>query len=242
MSRQLCQNGESGYIDWPLKNDFVFSFEIPLNQVKPLLPKGMHAMEIRPGVGLCLMALSHFREGCLGCLPEFSEPNLSIMVQNNLTRRDPSGEGRIPHFALYTLNITADNADFLRHAHSIDKMPIYQSQNLSVTLDGFSVKVKDDHGPIFDLCFSYDNVVDAQFEHNEYFVQIYTEIEGKLYYCSVIWIGRSFEHQKKDTQSRLYPHPFFQGLDVTEINHCYMQTIAAENSAVVRFYTPEVLR
>lgn len=241
-SPQFCQEGKDGFIDWSLKSDNMFIFEIPIDRVKPFLPKGLNAIEIRPGIGLCMVAISRFNKNCLGFLPEFTEPNFSICVQNDLSKRDPTGEGRIPQFSFFMVSVTANNEDFLTHTQCVDKMPIYRSRNLVIESDGFDVKVKDDNGPIVDLYFSYENFDVALFEKNEWFIQVYSSSEGKLYYDPVLWSGKSFEHQKQDNKSRFYDHPFFQGLKVSDITSCYLQAISIDNEALFRFYSPVIIR
>ena len=64
------------------KFDFSLStfFEIPTEQVEPLLPEPLEPMEVAPGVALINITAFHFMEGCLEGLAAFEELICSAIV------------------------------------------------------------------------------------------------------------------------------------------------------------------
>jgi hypothetical protein len=102
-----------------------------------------------------------------------------------------------------------------------------------------AVEVSDDDGPIISYRNTHPNPVYAS---DELWGQHYNETKG-LHFGVWEWDGIKFEHMQKGDAGRLYPHPFFKGMDMRRVRGCYRQMLMEPgSSAVERFYRVRQLR
>lgn len=222
---------------WRTDYEYYILVEMPLEYLSAKLPKWIKPIELRPGIGLLGIGAICFLEGNLhGKLPVVYEISLSIVVQPLLGSKMP-----VPRMAVYTFNITADNAAMLEYANNIDKFSYYSPNNFRVLAnDSFSTyECSDDKGPI--ISFKPNNK-NFSFEHSLFYFQIFSEIEGKFYSRFVKWEGSKSETQEPlGSCYKLYNHPFFKGLEFgDQPQSCYMEMLG--RFGTVNYYRPVLIR
>lgn len=225
-------------IDWAFDYDISFLFEVPTQTITSLLPRLVHPYEIRPGVSLLAFGFHQFEPGNLeGALPKFTEANCGILVQPRLSAGMPP-----PRFAIYVLYISSSEKGFVKHAASVDKMPVYEASNLQWTIsaDGQRVEVWDDLGPMFNL---QNTQPDPVYTAGDFYAQIFSMPTGDhLYHTQIRWQGILSENQHKGRGfGKVYNHPSLKGLEIDEDNQvCYMQMFtAAKAPGNLTFWTPK---
>ena len=243
----FCKPGKNGFINWQVKHIVEFCFEIDLSEIKKFIPTRIIPLEVRPGIGVLSFSIPKFPDGNLGCLSAFDEHALRVYIAKDFRKTTRDGLDRVPFFSTYMLSVAANSDGFLQHTYLIDKMPIYLCQNLVVENSGvekgnYDFVVYDDRGMIADLKWTYPNFPQEQIEEKDVFIQIYLGYQGKLYYETLLAsIDSFFIHQKEGNAGKLYPHPFFRGLDLSKVSsYCNFQFIAL-NFKQYSFYTPELL-
>lgn len=230
------QDGE--FIPWYCTYNLDYLFELDITQLQSVLPQHIHAVEVRPGVGLLSMGYLLFDPGNVGIMPGFSELSCCVVVHSDLS---VSPQAR---FGLYVINITSDSELFLDWAYEIDKIPVYRPQGIRFETDrekGIGI-VKDSTGIICELrsCFAGPP---PSFHDDLVIVHMFTKVNGVLYRTLVKWFGLKFEHQKIGDGGRLYNHPFFGGLDVESSDGtCYLQLLTPAHGVILQqFYTNHMI-
>ncbi len=215
---ELQKNGVEWYSDF----EILFFFEADIDYLQSQLPSGLIAMESRPGLGMLALGVISFLPGNLdGKLPSFNEVTFQILVAKDFSVKFPP-----PRFSLFVPQIGSDNAEFLKVAAEVDKMPTYDELvKIKIDKNKYAAEVSNRHGKIFSFATSPKA---PSFEKSKLYVQTFTKKEGHIYFVPMSWEGEMYEHQEADNiRFEIYDHPFFVGFDVSKIEpRCFMAGIS----------------
>lgn len=231
---RLESDVDGDYVSWNADFNMEFSFEVGLRSVEALLPHGLAAVEVLPGTALIGLGYLRFPAGNPVGDP-VQELALVIQVYPDMSDR------RVARAGYYVVNIAADRESFLDWANEVDRMPVHRTSGLRFDADPerWIVTVSDDHGPICTLANSHPR---PTWKPGQAFFQAFTSKDGVRMRGLVSWSGVRCEHQKKSPESRLHPHPFYRGIDVSSARP-HLQMITPAGSRVEqRFYAPQPLR
>ena len=196
------------YRPWFIHSDTVCLFEIPTSALCPL-PKPLQAREVRPGVGLLCVTRCRYAPANLGWLPAFSELTVNVIVE-------PLVEGWTPHFAFYVLSIASSSPDYDEWTQGAEKMPVFtldQPRFEGAEDDRWS-EIGDAAGPIVRLSHAHPS---PEYRVDVRDCQVYTEVEGELWSSRVRIHGPMFEHQRRNGDIALHPHPVFRGVELDQV-------------------------
>ena len=217
------------------KFDFSLStfFEIPTEQVEPLLPEPLEPMEVAPGVALINITAFHFMEGFLEGLAAFEELICSAIVAPDLRRG-------VPNFAMHVLSLASTSQAHLDHSREFYKLPIYGlTSSARIDPAAGSIQFGDADGTILEM---HNLHTEPDYDTDERYFQAFVEDQGELYVADVIIKARLFEHQKAGAAGTLSNHPFFRGMDLTGAQP-YLQMIGEPGKIGSQFYpAPELYR
>lgn len=223
--------------DWRVKHHFNFIYEVPTATVEPLLPSRIVPREARPGICLLNVGWMRLHPGQHGGLPEFDELTLSLHVQPDLSLDAP-----IPRMSLYDIRIGSNSEQFLAYEAEHQMLNGFYSPTLRCELseDETELRASDEHGPLFVMRNTHPK---PHYKQEVAVGQYYSVFGGQLYQGVFLWEGNGCEHQREGDSGRLYLHPFFEGIDVEEIEDCYMQMLLEPGSEVMfRSFSPREYR
>jgi hypothetical protein len=209
MSLDLLRRFEAGrdYTVWPIDFAMSASFEVPIGVAESLLPGKMHAIEIRPGVGLLNVSVFHFPDP-----PGVGEPCTEIAF-NVYVFPDLSRAPAVPRMAMYTVRLSASSPAFLASTIAVDRYPV-AAEPLAASLDreGAAFTARDGSGrPVVEMRGAPGM---APYRRESFFVQAFTSSEGELLHG-----GNVFDFDKAESQTdldgrcALHPHPLLGPLD-----------------------------
>ncbi len=221
------------YVPWRMRYSTEFMFEIDTRQIRARLPRRLFPVEVRPGVALLSIGSTVFEEGNATALPSFTEITVSALVQPSFAKMSDFG---VPKIAVYVFRVCATSDAFLRYTSEVDKVPVFETRRLEIEIEesSFRTIARDEHGPIFDLA----NVGgEPSFKPQTFPFQVVTVQDDFVHLANVQVDGQIFEHQEKGEFGRLFPHPFFGGLDVSRCR-LYMQYVSPPRSGAVMKWRP----
>lgn len=230
LREHVATDVDGDYVSWNADFNMEFSFEVGLRSVEALLPSGLVAVEALPGCALIGVGYLRFPAGNPVRDP-VQELALVIQVYPDMSER------RVARAGYYVVNIAADRESFLDWADEVDRMPVYRASGLCFGVDPerWIITVADDHGPICTLASDHPKPV---FKPGQAFFQAFTAKDGIRARALVSWSGTRCESQRRSPQSRLHPHPFYRGIDVSGARP-HMQIFTPPGSRVEqRFYVP----
>jgi hypothetical protein len=228
----------SSPLDWRFDFELVSMFEVSIAEARrhirpPLLP-----LESRPGVGVLCIGAQWLSAGNLDRFPATGELYWALLVHPNLGVSMPT-----PRFAMVVVNMIATDESFVAYARDVDRLCATPAgPGLAYELDRakLAVRVHDQHGPIVDAHLQHDA---PTFEHAEIWGQQFVgHDDEELCLQAWHWQGSKFEHQRCGG-GRLHAHPFFQDLDLGEVDsEPYMQlTTPPRTDGVLTLYAKHPL-
>jgi hypothetical protein len=229
--------GDPLVIEWHIQKHIMFTWEIDVDALDKLVPAELTPVEVRPGIGLFSVAALLYTPGNFGPgSKEFLELVSVAHVQADLSIDMP-----VSRFAMHAISVYSDSPDFIRQEGEKLFTPTTLDPSLKFEFtertDG--VDASDADGPIISYRSTHPDPV---FTHDEMWGQHYNDTHG-LRRGIWEWDGMKFEHMHKGNAGKLYPHPFFKGMDVNKVRGCYRQMIPQPGSkAVERFYKVHKLR
>ena len=235
--RYASAAGDPLVIEWHLQKPIMFTFEVDLEALEPLVPPELTCVEIRPGVALYSVAALHYKPGQFGAdSPPFLELVSVAHVQADLSVQMP-----VSRFAMHAISVYSDSPDFIRQEGEKLFTPTKFDPSLRFTFNDAvdAVDAADDDGPIVSLRNTHPAPV---FRPDEMWGQHYNDTHG-LHFGVWQWDGVKFEHQQRGDAATFHPHPFYKGMDLERIRGCYRQMIPQPgSSATERFYRVRKLR
>ncbi len=224
-------------IEWHLQKHIMFTWEIDVEALEPLVPDDLTVVEVRPGIGLFSVATllyqpNQFRPGS----PPFLELVSVAHVQADLSVKMP-----MTRFAMHAISVYSDSPDFIaQEAEKLFTPTCFDpslKMNFAENWDG--VEAYDDDGPIISFQSTNPNPV---YTSDEMWGQHYNATHG-LHFGVWQWDGVKCEHMQRGNAGKFHPHPFFKGMDLSRIHACYRQMIPKPGSvATERFYKVRQLR
>ncbi|GAB1646581.1 hypothetical protein [Krasilnikovia sp. MM14-A1259] len=224
-------------VPWYVDSDHAFVFEMPTEQLAPLVPPPLQVVEPRPGVGLLWVSLLRFEGGNIDVLPTFHEITCEVVVHPRVA----DGEAR-PDVAAFAVRTASDCAQFDDWARRVDRMPVVNCPGLRARVDRLhaSCAVADDRGPIFTLASSASGV---GWRDGLLRVQVFSHDSDGLWQGWVEWFGSYADHQRPPhPDTRLAHHPFFGELDVGTARCVRQMYTAPSGTSVMKYYAPRQMR
>lgn len=218
----INHNNQEDLLIWEFDFAFTTFYEIETEFIDHLVPKRLSPVEVAPGVSLLSLIAFNFPEGALGSLPEFQELILSLIVTPDLSRG-------VPKSAMYILSLGSTNQEHLDHCISYYRLPVYgQFTKVNIQHDSNAVEYEDRDGPIIAM----KNIhTDPEYDIGERYFQAFVEDDGNIYVADVVMRGSIFEHQQAGEAGKLWPHPFFRGIDMESAEpRAYMQMLTKPGS------------
>lgn len=235
--RYASVDGDPLVIEWHIQKHIMFTWEIDLEALEPLVPPELTAVEVRPGVALFSVAALHYKPGQFRPdSPPFFELVSIAHVHADLSVKMP-----MSRFAMHAISVYSDSPDFIEQEGEKLFTPTTLDPSLKFTFTEASdgVDAADDDGPIVSFKSTHPNPV---FTHDEMWGQHYNDTHG-LHFGIWEWDGVKFEHMQRGNAGRFHAHPFFKGMDLSRIRGCYRQMIPQPgSSACERFYKVRQLR
>lgn len=224
----INHNNQEGLLIWEFDFAFTTFYEIETEFIDHLVPKRLSPVEVAPGVSLLSLIAFNFPEGALGTLPEFQELTLSLIVTPDLSRG-------VPKSAMFVLSLGSTNQEHLDHCTSYYKLPVYgQFTRVNIQRGTHAVEYEDSNGPILAMKNVHPS---PEFSKGEHYFQAFVEDAGDIYVADVIMKGNLFEHQQAGEAGKLWPHPFFRGIDVNSTEPvAFMQMLHKPGSRGQQFY------
>jgi hypothetical protein len=205
-------------IDWDLRHQMAFIFEIDTEIVRSIIPKEtkLQPYEIRPGVSAVFLGYNDYNPGNV----IYGETQPPFIASNN------------PAFVKQEIEVL--------HLQSYYSPTMISESNTTKT----DILVSDEKGMIRKLINTDPN---PTYREDSFFGQYYSMQEGKLYFGVFYWAGKVCVHQKKGKAGGDLNHPYLTDLkktfDAGEFGDCYMQLITSYNEPLVqRFYQPRLIR
>lgn len=233
-------------IDWDLRHQMAFIFEIDTEIVRSIIPKEtkLQPYEIRPGVSAVFMGYNDYNPGNIiygEAQPAFIEITRVFMVQPNLSLSMP-----IPRFTFYMHQIASNNPAFVKQEIEVLHLQSYYSPTMMAESNETKtdILISDEKGTIRKLINTDPN---PTYREDSFFGQYYSMQDGKLYFGVFYWAGKVCVHQKKGKAGGDLNHPYLTDLkktfDAGELGDSYMQLITSFGQPLVqRFYQPRLIR
>lgn len=200
-------NNPKGTLLWEYNFALCTFFEIETEAIEHLVPKTLTPVEVVPGLSLFSLIAFNFPAGALGTLPEFQELILSLIVTPDLSRG-------VPKSAMYIVSLGSTCQEHLDHCISYYKLPVYgRFTRATIEHETHTVKYENDDGPILTMKNIHPN---PKFSDGELYFQSFVKDAGDTYVSDIVMKGNLFEHQQAGKAGRLWPHPFFRGIDPDE--------------------------
>ena len=193
-----------GLIIWEFDFALTTFYEIETEAIEHLIPKRLTPIEVAPGVSLLNLTALNFPEGALGKLPEFQELSFSLIVTPDLSRG-------VPKFAMHILSLSSTNQEHLDHCVSYYKLPVCEPfTKATIQHDPLEAEFEDADGPITTMKNIHPS---PGYDEGERYFQAFVEEASDIYVADVVMKGSIFEHQNAGDAGKLWPHPFFRGID-----------------------------
>lgn len=225
--------------EWTFAFGMYFLFEIDVSAIRLPMPRNVHPLEVRPGVGLIGVAVYSSDAGNLNGLPAFHEVGWTVSIEPDLSRDMPT-----PKFSFVVGNVSSECAEFVEHANTVDKMTVYHSPTLKARIDPvrFSASFSDERGPILDL-WSTQKMAPRFQERMLWGQQVARRQDGD-WFQAWSWKGWMFDHQQGHKAAVFHPHPIFDGIDIEGLgDRCYLQMMSKPGEPITEtFYRPVHLR
>ena len=211
----LEQSGLEVHTDftvWEFDFALSFSVELPATELSPRLPAPLRLFEVRPGIGLMNLTVFLFTPGNERLTRPCAEVICSIHVIPD-QRQTPVP----PKMALYALQLGASSHEFLRSEYATDRLPFLEDP-LRVRIDRVrpAVEVADAEGN--EIFHAAPTPVDLPYQEDLFYSQTFARQGDTLLHGGNYFEVSKVEHQKREGfEGRLYPHPFFHGIDVTKV-------------------------
>lgn len=231
-------------IDWSLRHQMAFIFELPTEQVLRSLPRGIQPVEARPGISLMFLGYNDYNPGNViygQKQPAFVEITRTFIVQPNLNIDMP-----LPRFTFFVDRIASNNEIFIKQEIEKLYLPTYYSPSLVVETNEIKTNAiaKDKFGMIQSLINTHPEPV---YRDDSFFGQYYTVQDGKLYFGIFYWSGKACIHQRPGKAGGIHEHPYLTELPVhipaEGSKDPYLQIITAYDQPLIqRFYQPKLIR
>ena len=219
------------YSIWNYDYALSFGVEIPTEVIRDLLPAPLSPFEVRPAVSVLAVTVMHFMEGNHNFGRSFTEMTFALNVVSDFARA-----GRVPRFAMYVLNMGADDTGFAADSYNSDLLPFYpEALEIEVNAEEHRVRCHDEKG---NHIFSFESTLEnPDYDINEDFFQVFAMHQGELHHGAVTTLGLSYEHQRADhARFEFSNHPIFGGVDVTKVSQPYIQMLAAPSTEARQVY------
>ena len=230
-------------IDWDLRQQMAFVFEVPTREVEPTLPAGLQPFEARPGVSLVFLGFNDYNPGnqIYGqAQPAFCEVTRFVMVHPDLAIDMP-----IPRFTFFVHRIGSNNETFIRQEIEKLHLPSWHSPTLRVesSEDHLSAIARDRDGIVQTYHNTNPRVV---WRDEEFYGQYYTVQDGQLWFGVWYWSGEAFIHQRRGEAGGSEEHPFLTESQprwpAASARRPYMQVISKFDAPAVQiFFQPRCL-
>ena len=233
-------------IDWDLRHQMAFVFEIDTELATTLIPRGsgLQPYEARPGVSLIFLGYNDYNPGNViygEKQPAFIEITRVLMVQPDLSVDMP-----IPRFTFLMHRIASNNPAFVKQEREVLRLNSYYSPSMRSELDEArtSVLIRDADGPMRELNNTHPRPV---FRKDQFWGQYFTVQDNKLYFGVFYWAGRVCVHQRRGDAGGELAHPYLSGVDPTlppgAMRNSYMQLLGTYGEPLVqRFYEQRFVR
>jgi hypothetical protein len=218
-------------LHWRVRKQLLYLWEIDTEALAPVVPPSLDLIEVRPGRGLLAVEAlhyhtDHFRPG----YREFLEIVLTAAVQPDLSLAMP-----VPRFCMHAISVYSDSPEFVNQEAELLFTPteLVPKLRFAFSPDDSGADIYDGDTPILSMKNTHPA---PEFAPKTLFGQYYTNTRG-LQLGMWRWDGEMFEHMKGGDWGKLYPHPFFKGIDLGRVRGCYRQMIAKPGSSShVRFF------
>lgn len=233
-------------INWDIKHQFGFVFEIPTEEVRKVIPAsaGLHPYELRPGISGMFLGYNDYNPGneIYGeKQPAFQEITRAFLLPPNLSISMP-----IPRFTFFLHRIASNNPTFIKQEEEKLHLPTYYAPSLQVIANEAktSAVAKDDKGIIQEW---RNTNPDVRYYSDDFFGQYYTIQDNKIYFGVFYWAGEACVHQKPGDGGGIYEHPYLTGseryMSPDVVGPHYLQIITTFGKPLVqRFYEPRLIR
>ncbi|UCH63113.1 MAG: hypothetical protein JSU77_01265 [Fidelibacterota bacterium] len=221
-------NNQEGLIIWNFDFAFTTFYEVETDAIEHLVPKPLTPIEVAPGISLFSLIALNFPKGALSTLPEFQELILSLIVIPDLSRG-------VPKSAMYILSLGSTNQEHLDHCTNYYRLPVFgKFSKVNIQYDPLIVEYEDDQGPIVSMKNIHPR---PEYGEGERYFQAFVKDAADIYVADVLMKGSLFEHQQAGEVGKLWPHPFFRGIKVNEVEPvAFMQMLNKPGSPGQQFY------
>jgi hypothetical protein len=229
--------GDPLVIEWHVDKHIMFTWEIDLDALSPLVPDELSLVEVRPGIALFSVAGLVYKPGNFG--PD--SKSFFELVSVAHVAPDLSVKMAPCRFAMHAISVYSDSPNFVRQEGEKLFTPTTLDPSLDIRFNERCdrAEASDADGPIISWQSTHPEPVYTAYEM---WGQHYNDTRG-LHFGIWEWDGMKFEHMKGGNAGRFHPHPFFKGMDVGAIRGCYRQMVAQPGApAVERFYRMRQLR
>lgn len=211
----------------------LYLFETRLSDLQKLVPKGTQCLRISESKGLFGLGMQNFPAGQF----DFTTEQVRKIYALIAVDPDYSIKMATPRFCFFTLSVSTTDAGFNAHTDRVNKYPIYESPDLTIQIDHdhYTAYAADTDGPIFEI--------DTPFKHRNFsdisgWGQNVTLKDGNLYWQAWNWDGRGVEFFLNKMVGKFYPHPFFRGIDTTDLKCRHIFAARAGHVSTMRLYQP----
>jgi hypothetical protein len=223
---------------WDFISMFHGFYEIPTRVVRPLLPRGIEPVEVRPGISLYDIGHAHWNEGNLrGQWPEFHEITVMLVVHPDLSVDMPMSK-----FCFFVLKIAANCHPFVENeARTLHLPTAFTPLHCRKSDDPTAVTLSDDQKMMFFMRSTNPN---PTFHEDDFYGQYYTAKNGKLWFGPWRWQGTLCEHQKQGDHGGLVNHRLLYGdIDVErDCTELYIQMYTEPGKRCIEtFYEPRLV-
>lgn len=221
--------------DYVIDEHLNYMYEVDTARISPLLPAPLSPKEPRPGRSLVNVGYMKFDATQIGGLADTIELTLSIIINPDLSLDMP-----LPRMSVYDFRIASNCPVFLAHEDEYQKLKGMHLPGLSRRLEAPGhLDVWDDEGPIFAL----RNPNPAPIYKYEYATgQYVSDHPSGLHQGVFSWEGVGCEQQADGDCGRLFPHRFYQEIDVSWIGDCFLQMFLPDSTQVLfrSFFTRRI--
>lgn len=231
-------------IDWDLRHQMAFVYELPTASVVKSLPPGILPVEARPGVSLMFLGYNDYNPGNL--IDGITQPAFVEITRFFIVQPDLSIDMPMPRFTFFVDRIASDNSAFIQQEMDVLHLPTYFSPSLTVeTNDGrTNAFAKDEFGSIQSLINTHPSPV---YRDDSFFGQYYTLQGDELWFGVFYWSGKACIHQRPGDAGGIHDHRFLtespSQIAPTVIGDPYLQIITTFDQPLTqRFYQPRRIR
>jgi hypothetical protein len=231
-------------IEWNLRHQMGFVFEVPTDGVLKSLPEGILPVEARPGVSMMFLGYNDYLPGNTisgESQPEFVEITRFFVVQPDLSVDMP-----LPRFTFFVDRIGSNNPVFVQQEKALLHLPTYLNTTMKVETNEARTNAIaiDDRGPIQSLINTHPA---PMYRKDNFYGQYYTLDGDELWFGTFYWSGRACIHQRSGDAGGIHDHPFLtesrSQISPNSVGETYLQLIATFDQPLVqRFYRPRLVR